>query len=89
VVPDGQDAFVATTPARRIGGPMTDEATGEVLERWEGEGTGSGLWGLALSDPVTGADEGAGLVPGGETLTRPMTGGDDTSTGGDDTSTSR
>jgi hypothetical protein len=41
----GDDTFQATTPARRL---APAEAMGDGRELWEGDGTGSGLWGLAL-----------------------------------------
>lgn len=45
VVPDGSDTFEARTAARRL---APADPAGQEL--WEGEGTGSGLWGLAV-DP--------------------------------------
>lgn len=43
VIPDGETAFVARTPGRRVA-----PAGPDGLEVWEGEGDGSGLWGFAL-----------------------------------------
>ena len=47
VIPDGETAFVARTPGRRVA-PADDSLGG--LEIWEGDGDGSGLWGFALVD---------------------------------------
>lgn len=45
LVPDGSDTFEARTPARRL---APAEPQGDGKELWEGDGTGSGLWGLAV-----------------------------------------
>jgi hypothetical protein len=45
VVADGGDSFEPRTPARRLA-PVDPMSGGK--EQWEGDGTGSGLWGLAL-----------------------------------------
>lgn len=47
VIPDGETAFVARAPGRRVSPP--DPNLGG-LEIWEGEGDGSGLWGFAQVD---------------------------------------
>lgn len=47
VVPDGGNSFVAKGRARLIAGANADSMG---LEVWEGDGTGSGLWGLAVSE---------------------------------------
>ncbi|MDX2022948.1 MAG: hypothetical protein SF187_22125 [Deltaproteobacteria bacterium] len=47
VVPDNATSFVVKSRARLLA-PATTESGG--LELWEGDGTGSGLWGLAVSE---------------------------------------
>jgi hypothetical protein len=48
VVPDRGRTFVARAPARRL---STVDPTGlESGELWEGDGDGSGLWGLGYAD---------------------------------------
>lgn len=47
VIPDDGDAFVVRGPGRRVSPP---DPARDGYETWEGEGDGSGLWGLALVD---------------------------------------
>ena len=47
VVPDNGTSFVVKSRARLLA-PASTESEG--LELWEGDGTGSGLWGLAVSE---------------------------------------
>lgn len=64
VVPDQGTAFVVRSFARPVG--PADPASGEEGELWEGDGEGSGLWGLALVDaPSTDANPDAGGTDAG------------------------
>jgi len=61
VVPDDKDEFVVVGRARRL---ASEQGPGQDEDIWEGEGTGSGLWGLALID----ADEAESLSAGSESF---------------------
>lgn len=63
LVPDSGDSFVVKSRARLVA-PATPETGG--LELWEGDGTGSGLWGLAVSEPGDPEAEGATPAAGAD-----------------------
>lgn len=60
VVPDKGNSFMATSRARLISA-ATPESGG--LELWEGDGTGSGLWGLAVSEDSDGGSSARNQTP--------------------------